>query len=169
MSLLLDTHVVLWWLADSLELPDELKDRIDIERDVRVSAATIWEIAIKQAIGKIAAPLDLPERVRDSGFRDLSINFAHAMIAARLPMIHRDPFDRMLVAQARYEGLTFVTRDPVARQGWRTPPGDSLVMCPTIALAIIGALAPDDHQQVQIASIEWPVSARLGRDRVGQK
>ncbi len=68
MSLLLDTHVVLWWLADDPELPDEIKDRLDHEPDVRVSAATIWEIAIKQAIGKITAPADLPEHVRDSGF-----------------------------------------------------------------------------------------------------
>ena len=62
MSLLLDTHVVLWWLADDPELPDAIKDRLDHEPDVRVSAATIWEIAIKQALGKIAAPADLPEQ-----------------------------------------------------------------------------------------------------------
>ena len=116
MSLLLDTQVVLWWLADSSELADELKDRLDRDADVRVSAATIWEIAIKQAIGKISAPSDLPERVRDSGFRVLSINFDHAMLAARLPMIHRDPFDRMLIAQARHEELTFVTRDPYCQK-----------------------------------------------------
>ena len=116
MSLLLDTHVVLWWLADDPALPDEIKDRLDHEPDVRVSAATIWEIAIKQALGKIAAPEDLPERVRDSGFRELPIRFAHAMAAGRLPQIHRDPFDRMLVAQARCEGLTLVTRDHHCQQ-----------------------------------------------------
>jgi len=115
-SLLLDTHVVLWWLADDPELPDEIKDRLDQEPDVRVSAATIWEIAIKQALGKITAPADLPERVRDSGFRELPIGFAHAIVSGRLPMIHRDPFDRMLVAQARCEGLTLVTRDPHCQQ-----------------------------------------------------
>ena len=116
MSLLLDTHVVLWWLADAQELPDEIKVRLDHEPDVRVSAATIWEIAIKQALGKITAPADLPERVRDAGFRELPITYAHAMAAGRLPTIHRDPFDRMLVAQARCEGLTLVTRDPHCRQ-----------------------------------------------------
>jgi PIN domain nuclease of toxin-antitoxin system len=110
-SLLLDTHVVLWWLADDPELADEIKDRLDHEPDVQVSAATVWEIAIKQALGKIIAPADLPGQIRDSGFRQLPIGFAHAMAAGRLPPIHRDPFDRMLVAQARCEGLTLVTRD----------------------------------------------------------
>lgn len=112
MSLLLDTHVVLWWLADAPELPDEIKDRLDHEPDARVSAATLWEIAIKQALGKIAGPADLPERVLNSGFRELPVSSAHAVAAGRLPLIHRDPFDRMLVAQARCENLALVTRDP---------------------------------------------------------
>ena len=116
MSLLLDTHVVLWWLADAPELPDEIKSRLDHEPDVRISAATIWEIAIKQARGKITGPADLPERVRDGGFRELPIHSAHAIEAGRLPLIHRDPFDRMLVAQARFEGLTLVTADPRCQQ-----------------------------------------------------
>jgi PIN domain nuclease of toxin-antitoxin system len=115
-SLLLDTHVVLWWLADDVELADEVKDRLDREQDVRVSAATIWEIAIKQALGKITAPADLAERVRDTGFRELPVGFTHAMAAGRLPPIHRDPFDRMLVAQARCERLTLVTRDSRCQQ-----------------------------------------------------
>jgi PIN domain nuclease of toxin-antitoxin system len=115
-SLLLDTHVVLWWLADDPSLSEEIKDRLDHEPDVRVSAATLWEIAIKQTLGKIAAPADLPERVRDSGFRELPIGFSHAIAAGRLPLIHRDPFDRMLVAQARCEDLTLVTRDPRCQQ-----------------------------------------------------
>jgi PIN domain nuclease of toxin-antitoxin system len=115
-SLLLDTHVVLWWLADAPELPDEVKDRLDHEPDVRVSAVTIWEIAIKQSLGKITAPADLPELIRDSGFRELPVGLAHAIAAGRLPPIHKDPFDRMLVAQARCEGLTLVTRDPFCQQ-----------------------------------------------------
>lgn len=116
MSLLLDTHVVLWWLADAPELSDEIKDRLDHEPDVRVSAATLWEIAIKQALGKITAPADLAERVRDCGFRELPIGSAHAVAAGRLPPIHHDPFDRMLVAQARCEDLVLVTSDPRCRQ-----------------------------------------------------
>ena len=111
MSLLLDTHVVLWWLADTTDLSDDLKSRLDHEPDVYVSSATVWEVAIKHALGKLPEPADLPERVRDSGFRPLPITSAHAIVAGRLPQIHRDPFDRMLVAQAQCEGLTLVTTD----------------------------------------------------------
>ncbi|MGO9778590.1 MAG: type II toxin-antitoxin system VapC family toxin [Streptosporangiaceae bacterium] len=112
MSLLLDTHVVLWWLTDDSRLADEIKVRLDHEPDVYVSAATIWEVAVKQAIGKLPEPAGLPERIRDSGFAELPISSRHAMAAGRLPPIHRDPFDRMLVAQAQQENLTLVTRDP---------------------------------------------------------
>ena len=111
MSLLLDTHVVLWWLADDPTLADDIKARLDHEPDVHISSANVWEVAIKQAQGKLREPADLPERVRDSGFRELAITSAHAIAAGRLPLIHRDPFDRMLVAQAQCEGLTLVTRD----------------------------------------------------------
>jgi len=111
MSLLLDTHIVLWWLADDPTLAAEIKDRLDHEPDVYISAATIWEVAIKQSIGKLQKPEDLPERVRDSGFRHLDIKAEHAIAAGRLPLIHRDPFDRMLIAQAKAEHLTLVTRD----------------------------------------------------------
>lgn len=111
MSLLLDTHVVLWWLSDDPTLAVEIKDRLDHDPDVYVSPATIWEIAIKQSIGKLDKPADLPERVRDSGFRHLNITAEHGIVAGRLPLIHRDPFDRMLIAQAQVEHLTLVTRD----------------------------------------------------------
>ncbi|MFF5291342.1 type II toxin-antitoxin system VapC family toxin [Paractinoplanes globisporus] len=110
MSLLLDTHVVLWWLSDDPTLAAELKDRLDHEPDVYISAATIWEVAIKQSIGKLK-PDDLPERVRDSGFRHLDITAEYGIAAARLPLLHSDPFDRMLIAQAKTEHLTLVTRD----------------------------------------------------------
>jgi PIN domain nuclease of toxin-antitoxin system len=111
-SLLLDTHVVLWWLTDHPTLSDTIKDQLDHEPDVYVSAATVWEVAIKQAMGKLKEPADLPERIRDSGFRELPITSEHAIAAGRLPLIHRDPFDRMLVAQAQRENLTLVTKDP---------------------------------------------------------
>ena len=111
MKLLLDTHVVIWWLTDDPTLSEEVKDRLDHEPDVYVSAATIWEVTIKQAIGKLKEPADLPERIRDSGFRELPITSDHAIAAGRLPLLHRDPFDRILVAQARYENLTLVSRD----------------------------------------------------------
>ena len=122
MSLLLDTHVVLWWLSDDPTLAVEIKDRLDHEPDVYVSPATIWEIAIKQSIGKLDKPADLPERVRDSGFRHLHITAEHAIVAGRLPLIHRDPFDRMLIAQAQCEGLTLVTGTRRSRvRGRRAP------------------------------------------------
>lgn len=111
MRLLLDTHVVLWWLADDPTLAEDLKDILDREPDVYVSPVSAWEIAIKQALGKLAEPADLAERIRDSEFRELPIRMIHAVAAGRLPAIHRDPFDRMLVAQARCEDLTLVTRD----------------------------------------------------------
>jgi PIN domain nuclease of toxin-antitoxin system len=110
-SLLLDTHVVLWWLADDPTLDEGIKVRLDQEPDVYVSPATVWEVAIKQAIGKLSQPADLPERIRDSGFRQLPITFEHGIAAGRLPLIHRDPIDRMLIAQAQIEELTLVTRD----------------------------------------------------------
>jgi PIN domain nuclease of toxin-antitoxin system len=112
MRLLVDTHVVIWWLADDAALGDDIKTKLDHEPDVFLSPATIWEVAIKQAIGKLKEPTDLPERIRDSGFRELPITSQHALSAGRLPLIHKDPFDRMLIAQARCEELTLVTGDP---------------------------------------------------------
>jgi PIN domain nuclease of toxin-antitoxin system len=110
-SLLLDTHVVLWWLTDDPALPAEIKARLDHDPDVYVSSVTIWEIAIKQAIGKLTGPDDLPGLIAGSGFAELPISSGHAIAAGRLPPIHRDPFDRMLVAQAQCEDLTLVTAD----------------------------------------------------------
>jgi PIN domain nuclease of toxin-antitoxin system len=109
--LLLDTHVVLWWLADDPTLSDDAKTMLDEELEVYLSPVTIWEVAIKQAMGKLDGPAETPELVWDSEFADLPIKPRHAMVAGRLPLIHRDPFDRMLVAQAQCEGLTLVTRD----------------------------------------------------------
>ena len=96
-------------------LSDEIKGRLDHEPDVYVSAVTVWEVAIKQAIGKLE-PAGLPEQILGSGFRELPVGPEHAIAAGRLPLIHRDPFGRMLVAQARCEDLTLVTRDSRCRQ-----------------------------------------------------
>ena len=118
MRLLVDTHVVLWWLTGDDQLSDDVASRLSDEPEVHLSAATVWEVAVKQALGKFDGPDDLPERLSDLGFRALPMTAAHAVEAARLPSIHRDPFDRMLIAQALFEGLTIVTRDPIiARYG----------------------------------------------------
>ncbi|MEV5528124.1 type II toxin-antitoxin system VapC family toxin [Streptomyces prunicolor] len=111
MRLLLDTHVVLWWLDDSPELSGEIKDLLDTEPGVYVSAVTPWEIAIKQSLGKLDGPEDLAERVRDSQFTGLPITAGHGVRAGRLSAHHRDPFDRILIAQAQTEGMTLLTRD----------------------------------------------------------
>ncbi|MGH3310026.1 MAG: type II toxin-antitoxin system VapC family toxin [Streptomyces sp.] len=111
MRLLLDTHVLLWWLDDSPELSDGIKALLDTEPYVHVSAVSPWEIAIKQSLGKLTGPEDLAERARDSQFTPLSVGAGHGVRAGRLPPHHRDPFDRLLIAQAQIEGMSLVTRD----------------------------------------------------------
>ncbi|WP_405899515.1 type II toxin-antitoxin system VapC family toxin [Streptomyces sp. NBC_00727] len=111
MKMLLDTHVVLWWLGDSPELTEEVKHLLDTEPSVFVSAVTPWEISIKQSLGKLDGPTDLAERVRDSQFTSLPVTAGHGVRAGRLPEHHRDPFDRILIAQAQTEGMTILTRD----------------------------------------------------------
>ena len=112
MNLLLDTHTLLWWLADDPRLsPDARAIICDTKNAVYVSAATAWEISIKRSLGKLEAPSDLAAEIAANGFREMTITFAHALSAAQLAMHHSDPFDRMLVAQAKLESLTLVTRD----------------------------------------------------------
>ncbi len=113
MNLLLDTHVVLWWLADDPSLDDAARRAIsDPENTVFLSAVVVWEIRIKQMIGKLDLPPEFADVLADQDFVELPVTVAHAHAVADLPPIHRDPFDRMLVAQAKVEGLTLVTRDP---------------------------------------------------------
>jgi PIN domain nuclease of toxin-antitoxin system len=111
MSLLLDTHVALWAIAGDGTLGADFLDRLRHDPDIFLSPVSLWEIAIKQTAGKLAGPPDLAERVRDMGFRELPVTHGHATAAGRLPPHHRDPFDRMLVAQAAGEGMTLVSRD----------------------------------------------------------
>jgi PIN domain nuclease of toxin-antitoxin system len=110
-SLLLDTHIALWGITADPTLGGEFLDRLRNDPDVFLSPVTLWEITIKQTAGKLEGPPDLAERVRDMGFRELPVTHAHAIAAGRLPVHHRDPFDRMLVAQAMVERLTLATRD----------------------------------------------------------
>jgi PIN domain nuclease of toxin-antitoxin system len=109
---LLDTNILLWWLADDPSLPPLAAEAIaNPDVDVIVSSATAWEIAIKRAAGRLEAPDDLLGAMEANDFDSLSITVAHALAAGALPEHHGDPFDRMLIAQARTEGLTLITVD----------------------------------------------------------
>lgn len=114
MNLLLDTQVLLWAVDTPERLDDRARDAIrDPRNRVVVSSASAWEISIKTALGKLRFDGDLNAVLRAVGFDPLAIDVEHALAAGALPPVHRDPFDRMLVAQARAEGLTVVTRDDV--------------------------------------------------------
>lgn len=111
MNLLLDTHTLIWW--DDDQLPRSVTSAIQDADVVFVSAATAWEIAIKSALGKLVARGTVADTITDYGFSSLPISVRHADAVGTLPPHHRDPFDRLLVAQAQIEDLTIVTRDPV--------------------------------------------------------
>lgn len=121
MRLLLDTHAFLWAAGSPEEFVPKARAAVaDSSNEVFVSAAVAWEIGIKCALGKIDLPGEaaawFAARVRALGFGTLAISATHALAAASLPNIHRDPFDRMLVAQAQVEGLLLVSRDPAMRK-----------------------------------------------------
>jgi len=124
MNLLLDTHVLLWWLAGSHRLRSPVRALITSSPRVYVSAATAWEIAIKRSLGKLEAPQDLEAALADSHFLPLSVSIQHALAAGALPHHHDDPFDRMLIAQAREEGLRLLTGDERLRAY-----GQDVVLC----------------------------------------
>jgi PIN domain nuclease of toxin-antitoxin system len=110
-NLLLDTHVVLWWRLNSRRLRTGARDAIGAADHVLVSAASAWEVAIKIAIGRLRLEEPFAAIVDSAGFEPLPIAFSHAADLAGLAPHHADPFDRMLIAQARVEGLTLVTDD----------------------------------------------------------
>lgn len=113
MRLLLDTHVLLWWLGEPDKLTSAALDAIaDGRHEVLVSAATVWEAGIKQALGKLDGADGLLDQVLREGMTELPISGRHAERAAALPPHHQDPFDRLLVAQAQLDDLTLCTRDP---------------------------------------------------------
>lgn len=116
MNLLLDTQALLWWKGGSRKLGRRARQAIETGAGtVRVSAASAWEIAIKSRTGrlKLTEPLDvwMPDQLEREGFLMLSVTVRHAVAVASLPDHHRDPFDRVLIAQARSDGLTVVTSD----------------------------------------------------------
>jgi PIN domain nuclease of toxin-antitoxin system len=117
MVILLDTHILLWWLSDDQKLKKPERQLIaSLDAVVYVSAASVWEIEIKRGLGKIDLPSDWPKHVERQGFLWLPISWKHAQQLALLPDIHRDPFDRMLVAQAKTEHLTLISYDESVRQ-----------------------------------------------------
>lgn len=110
--LLLDTHVLVWWLSAVSRLAEGARAAIsDPENDVFVSPITAWEISVKRAKGQMTVPDNLSAIIEERGFMHLPLTFHHAEQAGLLPMHHRDPFDRLLIAQAQAEGLILITRD----------------------------------------------------------
>ena len=112
MKLLLDTHVLLWWFIRPKKLSPRVRKMIgDGRQSVWFSACSVWEMEIKSALGQLEVPDDLLEVAGESRFTELPVTSVHALELRNLPMLHNDPFDRLLVAQARAEGLTIVTVD----------------------------------------------------------
>jgi PIN domain nuclease of toxin-antitoxin system len=111
-KLLLDTHVLIWW-DEGRRITAAARRAIEIADTVYVSAASAWEVAIKIGLGRLRPARTVEQAAEQSGFLELPITFRHAERVGSLPAHHRDPFDRLLIAQTEIEGLTLVTRDPV--------------------------------------------------------
>ena len=114
MHLLLDTHILLWWLADAPELTESHRSAIQDKRNsCFVSAVTIWEISIKSSLGKLEIDDTYLDIIQSQGFEELPISWRHAQAVRSLPAHHKDPFDRLLIAQAQVEGMTLLCQDAI--------------------------------------------------------
>jgi PIN domain nuclease of toxin-antitoxin system len=117
MKYLLDTHVLLWWLAKDAELtPDHLRIIRNKRNTCFISAATVWEISIKTGLGKLVVAQEYLEVARSQGFLELPISWIHTQGVKQLPDHHKDPFDRLLISQALSEGMTLLTVDENIRK-----------------------------------------------------
>jgi PIN domain nuclease of toxin-antitoxin system len=115
--LLLDTHAAIWLLEDPARMSERAVDHFaDDSNDVLLSAVVVWEIAVKRSMGKLDSPADMVEQLSEVGVRSLPITLAHAVEVEHLPLHHRDPFDRLLVAQARTEKASILSRDEQLRR-----------------------------------------------------
>jgi PIN domain nuclease of toxin-antitoxin system len=116
LKLLLDTHAALWWLSEDERFAEATADQItDETNQVLLSAVVVWEVAIKRSLGKLEAPEDFASTLLDAGLQPLPVSLEHAAAVEQLPWHHRDPFDRILVAQASVEGAALVSHDEALR------------------------------------------------------
>ncbi|HVH81730.1 MAG TPA: type II toxin-antitoxin system VapC family toxin [Stellaceae bacterium] len=112
MRLLLDTHAFLWWRDESPRLPAPIGERIsDPENDILISIVSLWEITVKRGLGKLRFDEDFEEVMAQEGFSLLTVSYAHLRALGSLPRLHRDPFDRLLIAQAIADNLPMATND----------------------------------------------------------
>lgn len=112
MKYLLDTHVFIWAMEDNKRLQQEIKDTISSSKNkVFVSVSTIWEITIKKSLKKLKTPFDIEASIEKTGLQVIPIQITHALKIEKLPLHHKDPFDRILIAQAKVENLTLITAD----------------------------------------------------------
>jgi PIN domain nuclease of toxin-antitoxin system len=117
MRLLLDTHIFCWSFYEPPRISHDTRELMNEAEEVFVSSASIWEVAIKVRLGKMNAdPQELFDQIERNGFQELPVLSRHALLVAKLPMHHTDPFDRLLVAQAMSEPLHLLTADPQLRQ-----------------------------------------------------
>lgn len=117
MRFLLDTHMLIWWLTNARDLPPHFHTTIsNPAHQVYVSIISVWEMTIKQSVGKLHIPADLEQQLERHQFQLLPLNLAHVRPVADLPLVHRDPFDRLLICQAMAEDMVFLSTDRVFRQ-----------------------------------------------------
>ena len=114
MNLILETHIILWWLDNNDTLPERYFKAISDSNNICfISSATIWEISIKSGLGKLEIPDNLTDILQKEGFSELPVSWNHAAMVRQLPLYHKDPFDRLIIAQTIVEDFTLLTVDKI--------------------------------------------------------